>query len=169
MPWFWWPNAMRLNSTLILALPSRAPDHWQVYECDKMEGMIQELDFIPPELRGQEQLFYYAIEDYVADLMLLPGYRIDPQMALADFRKDGITHIAVLSMPNSDPATMRLAHNVFQLGYIVYYCAAHNRYRLLHCENCAATIRSWMDDMQNEWGSLYAVGGAVQKKGPPYH
>lgn len=138
-----------------------------ILESEDKSGMLDDLDFIPPVYAMTPLL--YPIEDYMADLMLLPGYTVNADAREA-YRRDGVTHIALLSLNLDSDVSMRFDTGIFTLGFVVYYCAAHNKYRLLHCAQCASCMAGWLTDMQPQWGMENGpVSGAVQEKGQTYH
>lgn len=158
----------REHTTLLMMIPSEA-EGVVVLESEETVAMIDNLEFIPPAYLKTMKPMLYPIEDYVADLMQLPGYKIDLK-ALEAYQKDGVTHIALLSLDYKSDVSMRFDSGTFTLGFIVYFCAAHNKYRLLHCVQCAGCIAGWLTDMQPQWGMENGpVGGAVQEKGQTYH
>lgn len=158
----------REDATLLLVTPSE-PEGIMVLESEDKSGMLDELDFIPPNYSVTMKPLLYPIEDYVADVMLLPGYTIKPE-TLDVFRRDGVTHVALLSLNYESDVSMRFDTSIFTMGFVVYYCAAHNKYRLLHCTQCAAVVAGWLTDMQPQWGMENGpVSGAVQEKGQTYH
>lgn len=136
-----------------------------ILESENHTGMLDDLDFIPPEYQATMKPLLYPIEDYVGDLLLRPQYQIKPD-SLDTYRKDGVTHIALLSLAY-DGKKARFGAGEFSLAFVIYYCAAHNKYRLLHCTSCATCVSAWIVDMQPEW-NLYESRG-LQKARPSYH
>lgn len=157
-----------LDDSVVIAIYAAGDPRAVILANEEQHGMLDTLDFVPPDLLDDMKPLLYPIEDYVSDLMLLPGYRIT-KSALDVYRKDGVTHLAFLSFDDGTATTIKFGGNAVKLGYILYFCAAHNKYRLLHCVQCAVCITRWLEDMQPEWGMKNAFGGAVQKEGKTYH
>lgn len=154
----------REHASLLMIVPSEQ-EGMVLMEAEEKSGMIDDLDFIPPQYQASMKPLLYPIEDYIADLMILPGYQVNKD-TLGVYRNDGVTHIALLSLAHEGKSMMFGAAD-FTLGFIVYYCAAHGKYRLLHCANCASAITGWLADMQKEW-ELNA-GRGFQKARSTYH
>jgi hypothetical protein len=159
----------RVDATLVMVSPTEPVHAFTVMESADKQGTLDDLSFIPPDLLADMKPLLYPIEDYVADLMLLPGYIVAAE-TLDVYKKDGVSHIAVLSLPYEgagDP--WKVGADDFKLAFVVYYCESLGKYRLLHCTQCASAICGWLGDMQKEWGRKDAFGGAIQKNGQTYH
>lgn len=155
----------REDTFLLMIVPEEVQGS-VLMESEDKSGFIDDLDFIPPQYVATMKPLLYPIEDYVADLMLLPGYKVSDK-TLGVYRNDGVTHIAMLSLDYPEGKKMMFGAADFSLGFIVYYAAAHNKYRLLHCATCAGCISMWLADMQKEW-ELNA-GRGLQKARSSYH
>lgn len=57
-----------------------------------------------------------------------------------------VTHLALLERKDDDEGTPYFfgGKSVTKLGMALWYCAAHEYYRFLHCKDCGTIVATWI-------------------------
>lgn len=149
------------DSTLLIVA---AADHepYIVFEALDATGYLE-----PDWLPWAANPVLYPIEEYVADCMLLQNIRITRDDVLTYYRRQGVTHIALLPSAEEQSKFLLFGERKFSLGIVAYFCATLNKYRFMHCERTGDVVATWIDGMQDEWGLSAGIG--LQEKGTTYH
>lgn len=118
---------------------------------------------LPESFGGQFESHLIPIEQYCNDLQMLYGVKtFDAERAIAQYReKDGITHIALL-----EGRTPMAGHMPYSFGkdtinavaLVMAYDEVAQKFRYLHCPQCAVDAMNWIIAMQEEWDRAQSFG-----------
>lgn len=136
------------DDATILIISAAENDPYVVCELQEQQGFV-ELDWLP----WKANPILYPVEDLIADCLMTKNIKVERKNALDYYRNQGVTHVVMLpSSQRYQGRFLQFGEAQFQLGIVLYWCAAHNKYRLLHCGATADMLAAWIDGMQEVWG-----------------
>lgn len=155
---------MRENSTLLI-VSAGDKDPYVVMEAQDKDNFVNGAEWLP----WRPKPVLYQIEDFIGDCLMMKNVRKVHDNVLGWYREQGITHVVALPSeePYQGPSLLFGPSNEFQLAIVMYWCAAHNKYRLMHCGESADLVAAWIDGMQEVWGLDASAG--LQKENATHH
>jgi hypothetical protein len=115
-------------------------------------GAIPDInDVLPKDWNAEFTRHLYPIESHVSEMLLDEDWFLSPDL-LEDYRKEGVTHVALLESklkPDGSTPFYFSEHEIKHISLMVLWCGDH--YRSIHCKSCCHAMAAWMSNMQGEW------------------